>query len=445
MNIVLLSGVGVVLAVIGVIALLSPPNTSDVMAYHMPRVIHWIQNHSAAFYPTHELRQLHMPPWAEFAILHLHALAGGDGLNNLIQWFSLLASVLGVTLLAQCMGAGYRGQILAAVICVTIPQGLLQASGTKNDYVAAFWLLALIYYMLHFKRKPTLASALGLGAALGLAWLTKGTAYIFSLGILTAWGLAWLWNANNVRKGLTLLGVAVLLAVGLNSGHFVRNYNLYRSPLGPGAEGPQASFKYTNDEITMPTLVSNAVRNLAIHLGTKSSAVNGALEHGVAEVIQAFGGDVNDPRATWDFTTFHVPSKSYHEDRAGNPIHLALIVVALGIMVGVGALRKSTELVIYTIGLALAFILFCAFLRWQPWNTRLHLPLFVLWSAVTGVVLERAWPSFATTILGVLLLSLSVRVALNNHLRPLAFGKEFNILQRDRISLYFADRRDLID
>jgi hypothetical protein len=41
------------------------------------------------------------------------------------------------------MGAGYHGQVLAAVICATIPQGLLQASGAKNDYVLAFWLLTL--------------------------------------------------------------------------------------------------------------------------------------------------------------------------------------------------------------------------------------------------------------------------------------------------------------
>ena len=121
----LLRGASVILAVVGVVGLLSPPNTWDVMAYHMPRVVHWMQNHHVAFYPTHEPKQLHMPPWAEFAMLHLHALAGSDSSNNLVQWFSLFASVVGVTLLAQSMGAGHGGQVLAAVICATLPQGLL--------------------------------------------------------------------------------------------------------------------------------------------------------------------------------------------------------------------------------------------------------------------------------------------------------------------------------
>jgi hypothetical protein len=110
-----------------------------------------------------------------------------------------------------------------------------------------------------------------------------------------------------------------------------------------------------------------------------------------------------------------------------------------------GPLRKSRELVIYTIGLVLAFMLFCGLLRWQPWNTRLRLPLFVLWSSAIGVILERRWPHPATNILGVLLLLLAVPVALNNQLRPLAFSKEFNIFYRDRGSLYFANRRDLLD
>jgi hypothetical protein len=438
----LLRGASVILAVVGAVGLLSPPNTWDVMVYHMPRVVHWMQNHHVAFYPTHELKQLHMPPWAEFAMLHLHALAGSDSFNNLVQWFSLFASIVGVTLLAQFLRAGHRGQVLAAVICATIPQGLLQASGAKNDYVAAFWLLAFTYYLLNFKREPTLTNALGIGAALGLAWLTKGTAYIFSAAILTAWGLAWLWKG---RKGFELLALAAVVAIGLNAGHFARNYNLYGSPLGPGAEGPPAAFKYTNDDMTLSTLASNVMRNLAIHMGTGSRRANAALEWSVAAVIQTLGGDVNDPRTTWDFTSFHVPQAPYDEALAGNPIHLVLIGVALVMLTGWGGLRKSRGLVIYAIGLALAFTLFCTLLRWQPWNTRLHLPLFVLWSAAIGVVLERTWPRRATYILAVLLLLLAVPVVLNNQLRPLALGKEFNILHRDRVALYFAGQKELLD
>ena len=79
----LLVGISIIIALVGTVALLSPPNTWDVMTYHLPRIVHWLQNRSVAFYPTHEPRQLFMPPWAEFAVLHFHALFGDDRLDNL--------------------------------------------------------------------------------------------------------------------------------------------------------------------------------------------------------------------------------------------------------------------------------------------------------------------------------------------------------------------------
>ncbi|HXW16042.1 MAG TPA: hypothetical protein VEN79_16160 [Terriglobia bacterium] len=128
-----------ILALVGLTALLYPPNAVDVMAYHMPRIVHWLHNRAIGFYATHVLRQLMMPPWAEYAILQFHALSGGDRFDNLVQWFAMLGSIIGVSRIAQLLGAQYRGQVLAALLCASIPEGILEASGAKNDYVLAFW------------------------------------------------------------------------------------------------------------------------------------------------------------------------------------------------------------------------------------------------------------------------------------------------------------------
>jgi hypothetical protein len=74
-----------------------------------------------------------MGPGAEFVLLQIHALWGGDRLDNLVQWSTFLGCILGVTVIARSLGAGRRGQVLAAVICATIPEGILGASGAKND------------------------------------------------------------------------------------------------------------------------------------------------------------------------------------------------------------------------------------------------------------------------------------------------------------------------
>jgi Dolichyl-phosphate-mannose-protein mannosyltransferase len=439
----LVSGVGIVVVLVAMTALLSPPNTWDVMAYHMPRVVAWIQNRTVAFYATPYLPELRWPPWAEFAIFHLHVLFGGDRFDNLVQWCSFLGSVVGVTLLAQLMGAGSRGQVLAAVLCATIPQGILEASGAKNDYVVAFWLVAFVYYLFAFKREPTLANAFAIGGALGLAWLTKSTAHVFSLAILLAAGLAWPWEAKVAL--LKRLPLVVVFALALNAGHFVRNYGLYGSPLGPSTDSSSSTLKYTNDEITVSTLFSNILRNVSIHMGTPIRAVNLTVEKGIEALIHAMGDDPNNPRTTWSGTLFHVPEMSRHEALAGNPLHLMLIMLALGLMLSWRHLRMTSDLVISAVGLVLAFLLFCALLRWLPWHSRLHLPLFVLWSAAVGTILTRVWRPSVTTGLGIFMLLLSVPVVLSNQLRPLAFAGEFSILRQERRTLYFAENRELMN
>ena len=63
--------IAVVVALTGAIALFAVPITWDSMTYHLARVAHWAQDHTVAFYPTHVVRQLYPPPWAEYAMLHL--------------------------------------------------------------------------------------------------------------------------------------------------------------------------------------------------------------------------------------------------------------------------------------------------------------------------------------------------------------------------------------
>jgi hypothetical protein len=175
LDFVMASWVAIVVALSGAIALFAVPITWDSMSYHLARVAHWGQNHTVAFYPTHIVRQLYQPPWAEYAILHLYILAGGDRLANLVQWVATAVSLVGVSVIARQLGAGPRGQLLSAFVCATIPMGILQASNTQNDYAAALWIVCLTSALLATGSHPGPFPVLGAGASLGLALLTKGT------------------------------------------------------------------------------------------------------------------------------------------------------------------------------------------------------------------------------------------------------------------------------
>ena len=97
----------------------------------------------------------------------------------------MVGSILGVSLIAKELGARRSGQLLAAIFVATLPMAILQGSSTNNDHVVSLWIVCFVYFSLKIMRqgiKPLLLVCLG--ASLGLAILTKGTAYIYAFSLL---------------------------------------------------------------------------------------------------------------------------------------------------------------------------------------------------------------------------------------------------------------------
>jgi len=438
----LLAGVGVIFALVGLIALMSPPNTWDAMTYHLPRVVHWLQQRSLAFYPTQELRQLTLPPGAELCILQLHALSGADYLDNLPQWWSFVISTIGVSLVASELGAGARGQVVASVVCATIPQGILRASGATNDYILSFWLVSLTWYVLRYSHELKPALLWGIGAAGGLACVTKGTAVVLMAPLLLC--LSASWTLATWKQFITRIPLVISIVVAINLGYWVRNTRRYGFPLGPSAFSATGQYKLTNDTHNLGSIASNLVRNMALHLGTTSPTVDTATRHLVVGVIHLFGANENDPATTWTGTSFEIPPFNLNEDTAGNFLNLILILVTLVIVVISPPLRRS-QVSLYVLGLVAAFVLFCALFRWQPWHTRLHLPLFVLWSPVIGVVFERQFRRIITDALGATLIVAAMPATLLNVSRPLINPGGLSVIRAPRDLLYFSARPSLFE
>jgi hypothetical protein len=128
---------------------------------------------------------------------------------------------------------------------------------------------------------------------------------------------------------------------------------------------------------------------------------------------------------------------SSHEARAGNPLQLALIGIATVLVFSRPFGDRATRW--YAVGLIASFLLFCAMIRWQPWNSRYHLPLFALGLAMAGVVIERSRSRVAIGILTCLLLVSALPFALMNSIRPLAPWMSTSILREPRLNSYFAD------
>lgn len=108
-----------IVAVVGITAIVSAPNTWDAMEYHLPRVIEWIGNRSVASYPTIDRQQLSMPPLSEYAMLHLYLLCGSDRLVNLVQWFGYAGSIAAISLCTAELGGTARCRFLRR--CLELP------------------------------------------------------------------------------------------------------------------------------------------------------------------------------------------------------------------------------------------------------------------------------------------------------------------------------------
>ena len=398
----------ILLGIVTANALLNPSHIADVLFYHLPRVRFWLQNQSVAFYPAALAPQLYMPPWAEYAGAHYMSLTGTERGVGLVQTVSMVLCPVAVSGIVELLGFGAPAQLLGAAFALTVPQGAMQAYDLKNDYVCAFWLATAVYFLLSTMASRRPSDGMFAGAAIGLALLTKSTSYLFIIPFIAVFA-AKLARAPMRYQAKVVAGIVLSIAV-LNGPHWTRNYKAFGSPLGCDSAYCNGAYRFRNDTVDLRTTVENIVRNIGVHLGTDSPKLNAKIEGALNGMIHAAGGDPNDPRSTWETTEFAIFPPRINPDELGNPWHLMVIAAAFG-MLPFGSKTSKTKargLLPYAACVAAGALLFCIFLRWQPWHTRLHLPLFVLSAPVVAAAFSR-W-LYAQRILGAICLVLFVPV-----------------------------------
>lgn len=433
----LLAGISLIFAAVGLIAIVSPPNNWDSMTYHMSRVVHWMQNRSVEHYPTSYVPQLFHPPGAEFAIMHFQIISGGDRFANLIQWLSMVGSAIAVSLIAKQLGANLRGQVFAAVFAATLPMGILQGSSTQNDYAVCFWVVCFVSCGLAgMSAGITLSNTLKIGASLGLALLTKTTAYIFSIPFILWFIIVGIKRFHQKMLPPILMIAAVTLI--LNIGHFWRNYDLFGYLIG----APQDFTKEYKIEIfTLPTFLSNIIRNLAMHTGTSISKINGLIVAVVKLLHKILGILPNDPRITWPpGQVYALSTPSFNENNATNPIHFGLIFATIMLISNNPKLRQIKIVIVYLTATITTFLLLCLLLKFQPWQSRHHLTIFVLFAPLFGLTISQLSNYKIANYIVLIMIFMSLPWIFNNKFRPLL--GESNIFN-SRNELYFTSRPNI--
>ena len=399
-DVLLLLGVALILLVLVVIISASPSNNWDTVSYHLPRVVHWIQNQSLSHYPAHDTRQLIHPPFAELGDLQFMILGGGDSFTSPLRLFFMVATLAGVSLIVRQLGGSVRGQVAAVVAAATISTHLLQAPVDKNDGIAAFFLVCTVHYLLCLRTRLSSVAAGAAGLALGLALLTKLTSYLFALPFLV-WLSYELIKRHLIKSHRAAawrpLALLVLFPLILNAGAYSRNIDVFGHPLSD----PHFSNRLGAQRITGLTILSNAMRSATLQLSTPSESLNGYMKDAVVYAHGAVGLDANDPATTTPAGKYEVAKASTKTSTTASPWSFILLVVSCVMVFSRRQLRGQRGLTGYTLALLGAAALMFAFLKWQPTLARLHLGLLVLGSPVTGLVLttvlSRVWSTLLFT------------------------------------------------
>jgi hypothetical protein len=407
-SVVTLAAFSLIFFLLLVIVVTAPPNNTDSLLYHMSRVMHWAQDRSLAHYPTGFEPQLTNPIGAELSILQLRLLWGNDQLASLPQWLSLILCAIGVSLGAKLLGAGRKGQLAAAAFTISIPIGLLEATSTQNDYVAALWLIILAVFVLSACQRETgWAEVLCISAALGLGLLTKGTFYPFAVPWGIWLGIHWLKQRHFLvflKRGV----VIALMVVALNAGYWSRNLITYGGPFGPTK---WVSSMTSIDKGAKP-IASNLVKNITLNLVTPSTRINNTIVNFIQSTFQATDPDVVNFQLNWRWN---------HEDIAGNPIHLFIVIILIAVIFLMVALKrfKMQPLLWYTLAAIFSFFFFVLVTHFDQYGVRYQLPLVIIWAPVFGGVISRLSERWLVPLAIVFFFIISLPYVFFNSTRPL--------------------------
>jgi hypothetical protein len=433
-----LAGIALILLLTALIAWVAPPMTWDSMSYHMSRIAHWAQNRSVWHYITGIERQNSMSPGAEMLTLHGYILAGSDRFATFTEWLAMLGSVIGVSLITQKMGGKPYAQWLAALFVVSLPMGITQASSTITDYVVAFWVVCLANETLEYQQGRVSSGLIFAVLASALAVLTKPTCLPYLLPLI-------LWIiilAVGSLKPLALLRWA-LIALGLTAlvtgGYLTRNLVTYG-----GLSNPDDFKNHINQLMTPAGLLSNVIKNAALHAGMPSDYLNNELDILIRKVHVKIGVDIMDPRTTGD-GTFMIREPSFNEDSVSNPIHAILALVSLMIII-ILAGKLGWKTLLYAGCIIAGFVFYSAFYKWHLFNVRYHLSFFVLFGAVFGMATGAFTRIRWGTVVGALLCLTSIPWLVSLPSRPLipikGIANQPSILAQTRADLRFSNCKD---
>lgn len=364
--------------------LFSAPNTTDTMTYHLPRVMFWFSEGTVFPSTTYTINDF-LSPFGDYLLMILYGVGEGDRWLFLLQWLSAIGCVWVVGILAELLFPKAQLANQSRLWAVVLPTLALQSVSTQIELFVSFLVLAVTCLIVKAMHNPEMQDWWILAPTLALALLTKATVVFF----IPIWLLYWCVHRKNLdpsKVPYRIISASCTLALLMVSVFALQNLRLYGTIQGKMLLTEGIEYHLTNDRLSAPILVSNLVRNLFVHLPVPILAPSA--QETIETLHARLGQPLNDPAATWMGTEFQVSSVVYpQEDLVSNPLHFGLFLL-LTVLLFLHWKKTSTSLRWLLISGWLFFFSFSLVLKWQPWHSRLHLPIFFLISILIAKWLQ---------------------------------------------------------
>lgn len=372
--------IAIVLTITFLIAVLALPNNYDSMTYHLPRIMHWLQNAQVSLFATNIERQNYQHPGAEYLQLQFFLLTTGQGsAMNLVQWLALVGCVLSAGFIARELGSKATGQWLAMVLVATWPMAIMQSTGTKNDLLLACMAMVSIWLILSMvRRSPVQVSRQGnrgvslkwmVLTSLSLGWVLtiKGTSYVYLPPLVLGLFFA-SWHRGGIKLTWRVVGLACLVTASMMSLPWIMNQIVFGSVLGPESD----SYRPSGNLLAAGLI--NAVRCTGSQLTTPLEGVNQLMLATMTQALGLLGLNINDVRSLNYSDHYFLFTRGFlSEDHAGAPWHMLWILLMLPMVALRGKRLQRTYLLLWLLAAAMFFVL----VSWNQWINRLTLPLML--------------------------------------------------------------------
>jgi len=386
------------------IALTTAPNNWDSQTYHLPRIEHWVQNGSLEVYPTSIMQQNETGPLAETLLLQTRVLSGSDFFYPLVQWVSMLCSIAAVFRITRQLGGSDTQCWIAAVFLATLPIGVLESTSTQTDYVVAALLTCFVTLGLETitQSQPSLRLVLAATAAAALSGIAKPIGYLIGSGFALWFGICLSRRVALAEWFSRVAGVVVVLALVMAP--FATRY------IGAGGTQSDLSKYITNGSFGVKQTLDNFIRDAMLNFNTGIPQIdtftNGAIETITSRMgLDTYRQDTSE--LGHPFSRPPVGFLIFHEDHSPNPVHSILVIVALVMTVIRWPARASPLQFYYWGAWLIGVVVFATILRWNPFQTRYHLPAFALVAPVVAMAWPQRWSHSRKTAALFLILALT--------------------------------------